>query len=244
MPVHTPRRLLAALAVAAAGAVAVPAAASAAPVLATAACPTFVPGTSGAYVGVAGAGFTPSSSASFSYGPGSAGALQTDTVGRFRGLIDGPRSIATGGHIKRYAIKATDATNPFLTASANLRVVRFDASVPAKHPKPRAKITFRLYGFPRKTAVWAHYVLHGKVQRNLRFGAAKGACGLLHKRVRTLPTRVRFGIWHIYLTNHKRLPRSHRARVRQSLGSFTYKHVVVSARASAAAGPGEDTFSG
>jgi hypothetical protein len=244
MPAHTPRRLLAALAVAAAGAVTVPAAASAAPAIATAPCPTFLPGTHGAYVGVAGAGFTPSSSASFSYGAGSAGALPTDTLGRFRGLIAGPKSIANGGHVKRYAIKATDAANPFLTASANLKVVRFDAVVPAKHPKPRAKITFRLYGFPRKTAVWAHYVLHGKVQRTLRFGTPKGACGLLHKRVRTLPTRVRFGIWHIYLTNHRRFPHSHRARVRQSLSSFTYKHVVVSARASAASGPGEDTFRG
>jgi hypothetical protein len=243
MTTNTPRRLLTALAVAAVGAAAAPAAASAA-AIATNRCSTFVPGASGPQVAVAGAGFTAGGFVNFTYGGGTAGTLQADAAGEFQGRVNDPASIASGKHVRPYTLTAVDAANPFLRGTSHFKIVRFDASVPAKHPKPRERITFRLYGFPRHQAVWAHYVLHGKNRRNYSFGKVKGACGLLRKRVRTLPTRVHFGVWHIYLTNHKKFPRSHRARVRQSLSSFTYRHIVVSARAAAASVSGGDRFSG
>lgn len=243
MTAITPRRMVAAIAVAAAGAAAAPAAASAAAIV-TKRCANFAAGVSGPQVAVAGAGFTPGGFVNFTYGGGRAGTLQATAAGQFQGLVNAPASIATGKHVQRYTLTAVDAANAFLRGTSNFKIVRFDASVPAKHPKPRERITFKLYGFPRHKAVYSHYVLHGKNRRNYRLGTVKGACGLLRKRVRTLPTRVHFGVWHIYLTNHKRFPRSHRARVRQSLSAFTYRHIVVSARATAASVSGGDRFSG
>lgn len=222
------RRLVAGLVLAAAGAAAAPAAASAASLVA-ARCPTYVPGVVGPYVGVAGSGFTPGGFVNFSYGHGLDGALDANAAGQFAGRIPGPSSITRGRHVRGYALTATDLTNPFIVARTLLKVVRFDAVVRAKHPKPRQRITWHIYGFPRHRRIYAHYVFHHKVRRNYPFGRAHGACGLRKIRVRTLPTRVHVGTWHIYLTNHRRFHH------KQTLVSYTYRHIVIGGPRAAAA---------
>jgi hypothetical protein len=241
----TARRVVVGIVAGALGAGAAPASAAAA-TLVTKACSTAIKPTGGqrlAQTAVAGAGFAPSSPVSFAWdnGGGSGGTLTAGPTGTFNGRILPPRSIFTSRrHVGAYGLTATSTADPAATATRALKVVRFDTVVSTrhgKHPHPRDPITYRLYGYPRKATVYAHYTFGGNSVGTLRFGPAKGACGLLRQRTRVLPAGVpvRFGTYHIYLTNHKRLPRSAARRRAQVLDSFTYKHIVVRTSAAAAA---------
>jgi hypothetical protein len=252
MPHPTARRAAVGIVAAAVGAGALPASAAAAAIV-TKACSTAIKPSGGQRLGpetaVAGAGFVPSSPVSFAWnnGGGSGGTLNAGPTGTFNARILPPRSIfASKRHVRPYALTATSTADRTATATRKLKVVRFDTVVSTrngKHPHPRDPITYRLYGYPRKAPVYAHYTFGGNNVGTLRFGPAKGACGLLRQRTRVLPAGVpvHFGTYHIYLTNHKGLPHSPARRRAQTLDSFTYKHIVVHTSAVAAAsGPAED----
>lgn len=192
----------------AAGCVAAPAVASAATIAPIDPCPTYVPGVNGGerYVGVVGSGFLPLTSVNFGYdnGGGGGGFLTANPLGGLFGGVLGPNSIIgnRSHHVFSYTLTGSDSQNAAIFGSTKLQVVRFDATTP-RRPRPTQTITWRLYGFPRNKTVWAHYVYHGKIRRTVRFGAPSGPCGLRSFRVRALPTRVRVGIWRIYLTNSR-----------------------------------------
>jgi hypothetical protein len=107
-------------------------------------------------------------------------------------------------HFKGYTLTATQGT---ATASVRFTMVRADVALPAK-ASPQARVTFKIYGFPRGRNVYAHYVFGGKRRVRTYMGRATTTCGTLTKRQRYLPARIRYGTWTIYFTNTKALPKN------------------------------------
>jgi hypothetical protein len=82
-------------------------------------------------------------------------------------------------------------------------MIRLTAKTPGK-ARPSSRVTYKLYGFPNKKRVWAHYVFKHKRRATTYMGRASKTCGTLKKRQRYLPARVHYGSWRVYFSNHKR----------------------------------------
>jgi hypothetical protein len=163
-------------------------------------------------VRVNGAGFTPGSTVTLAYLHSGRrerpGALRAGAGGNLAGRVSGP------GALRRYVtpvvLRATERArppSPARTATARFSVVRLAVRVPHL-TRPHAVVTFRLYGFPDHSVVWAHYFFGGRPVATARMGRTRGACGLVRHRGRYLPARVRYGRWRLYLSLGRRFTRA------------------------------------
>jgi hypothetical protein len=189
-------------------------------------CPRYIKGAPARYVSLTGTGFTPHGAVAVGYaarppaGRAHPDVLRADARGNLAGRASGPEPGALRGYVNPFVLTATDVTNPALAATARLSVVRLAVRLP-RITRPHAVVTFRLYGFPDASVVWAHYFFAGHPVTTTRMGRTRGACGLVRRRQRYLPARIRYGRWHLYLSVRQRFTRADARRRRYVLaGSF------------------------
>jgi hypothetical protein len=109
-----------------------------------------------------------------------------------------------------------------ITGSTLVKGAYLDATtVPAK-AKPHRRITWYFSGFTPGRAIYGHY-LRGKHQvARVRFGRAKGACGLLRVRRSLLPAHLRNRKYGVQLDDFKRYSRRARPRIDTTLNVFHF----------------------
>ena len=110
------------------------------------------------------------------------------------------------GNLETFNLIAEDKTNPALPllAVAPFQVVRFGMTRSPSPERPRQRVTYTARGFAPGKRVYAHFRFGGVTRRTVSLGIAKGPCGITSKRMRALPTRVRYGNWRAYIDQSKR----------------------------------------
>jgi hypothetical protein len=200
---HVPRRALAAVAALAA------AAANAAP--ASAATLTVPPciveyGSPGLLnLGIAGTGFTPGgfvaieSMTAANPAPQPVTSSTADPAGNFitkTGALGFNKFDTTD---QTYTVIATDRMNPAITATTTLRQVRFGFDAKPDSGQPGRRVLYTARGFAPGQPVYGHFRFGGKTRRNIKIGIAAAPCGTVSRRMRLLPTKLRFGTWSVYM---------------------------------------------
>jgi hypothetical protein len=95
------------------------------------------------------------------------------------------------------------------------------ATVPAK-AKPHRRVTWYFSGFHTGRAVYGHY-LRGKHQvARVRFGRARGACGLLRAKRSLLPAHLRNRKYGVQLDDSKRYSRRANPKIDTTLNVFRF----------------------
>jgi hypothetical protein len=171
-------------------ALALPASASAAPSL------TVVPEkpcySHGESVNLLGSGFGPLGSASITRDGSLVGALDTDALGAFNGILTLAQN--SGRRSKTYT--ATDRTDSALSSSDQILVSSVRVGLKPNNGAPGRVMTITARGFTTGKTLWAH-VVRGKSTRHLKIGRLRGACGGLETRRRLLPRRAALGVHRI-----------------------------------------------
>jgi hypothetical protein len=174
------------------------------------------------YIPAGGGGWLPAVPLNLQYTNGDgAGSATPLANGTFVTRVFAPTDfIRLKRHFKNYTLRATQGT---ATASVGLTMVRADVALPPR-ASPHARVTFRIYGFPRGKNVFAHYVFGGKRRVRTYMGKASRTCGTLTRRQEYLPARTRYGTWTIYFTNTRTLPKNRRKAIYYY--KFTVRRVI------------------
>ena len=99
-----------------------------------------------------------------------------------------------------YMLGAVEAGNPAnVTAPVSLTQVRFGFTANPSSGRANRAVTYTARGFLPGRPVYAHFRFRGKTRRNVKIGTAAAPCGVVSKRMRLLPTRVRYGTWTVYM---------------------------------------------
>lgn len=201
------RRALAVLPVVAVAVVSTPAQAA---TVTTVPCFPYVQG-GDAKLPIVAAGFTPGSFVRIYMSPvGKPPAIATsanaDAAGAF-GLQAFPPSFSPfSRNLQTFNLIGEDKTNPAapIIAASTFQMARFGlTSNPSSPKRPGQKVKYTARGFTEGKPVYVHFSFKGKTRRTVRLGVAKGPCGIVAKRMRALPTKVRYGAWRTY-TNQSR----------------------------------------
>ena len=164
------------------------------------------------FVPVQGAGFTPTTNVSFpnsvslAYSSGdTAGSLDVTTAGTLApaSAVFMPSNFRTSSaRTKSYTLTATDNANPAITASTSVKFIRMGATTKPKRVRGNVhrRVVWKVWGATSGAKIYAHWVFRGKRHATRSLGRAKGACGVVKKRVSFLPARTRFGDWRVYFT--------------------------------------------
>jgi hypothetical protein len=182
---------------------------------------------SGEKVGFSGTGYSPSASVGVTSDGTPIGSLATDLNGNFTGVLTvGQRR---GEKVKTYT--ATDAANPAVAASVNLKVSALDVNVKPRSGRPGRRLRVTARGFTASKSLYAH-VLRGRSGRNVRVGALKGDCHKLKKRKRIFGASTRSGTYTVQFDGKRRYSRRTKVVVRFRVFVFKKRR---RGRASAAA---------
>jgi hypothetical protein len=193
-------------------------------------CARYVPQLAGQqWIPVTGTGFTPNtdpavSTISFKYSNGNLGGFAPLTAaGVFGTNVFMPTDFisSSAGRTKTYTLTATDRQTPGLAASAPITLVRAGMAVKPSRLRSNLEqlVRWSAYGAPTGAGLWLHWTFKGNVQARRKLGQAKGACGIVHKRLPFLPVRARNGIWKVYVSRGKRFSRK-RALFRADFNVF------------------------
>ena len=79
------------------------------------------------------------------------------------------------------------------------------------------RVTYTARGFLPGKAVYAHFRFGGRTRRDVKIGIARGACGIVSKKMRLLPAKTRFGRWAIYMDQAPTYSKSTLLQARGSL---------------------------
>ena len=128
-----------------------------------------------------------------------------DAAGGFQAATLPPPFAKTSDNLATFNLIAEDKANPAapILATVPFQVVRFGMTRHPNPKRPRQKVTYTARGFVPGKPVYAHFRYKGTTRRTVSLGNAKGPCGITSKRMRALPTKVRYGDWRTY-TNQSR----------------------------------------
>ncbi len=193
-------------------------------------CARYVPGlSSDQWVPISGSGFTPNTDPSFNsvelyYTTGDLGGFTPLAAdGSFNiGVFMPTEFIRTEtGRTKTYTLTATDRETPGLVAQTNVSFVRVGAAIkPARVRRNLGrKVRWSVWGPPTGARIYLHWTFKGRRYAVRKLGTAKGACGIVHKKLPFLPVAARTGTWKVYYTAAKKLNRK-QALFRMDLNVF------------------------
>jgi hypothetical protein len=99
--------------------------------------------------------------------------------------------------VRPFTVSLREAENPANVVSAGSRVAALSLELRPPEAPPSSRVLFRGRGFKQRRAVWAHYLLGGKVRNTVRLAArTTSPCGSFSVRRRQIPiTRPRTGRW-------------------------------------------------
>jgi len=162
-------------------------------------CPRVGPDISSPRLQISGIGFGANETVDLRANGSAVTSVQTDAAGTFSATPFQPDI----GHHNQLSI----------TVTAHGETSNIDAALPAfpvvvpnvviPNGRPQSRVLYRLYGFPNRKPVYAHYTFRGHERAVVRLGTAKGPCGVLRKRERILPARFRKGMWVYHFNNSK-----------------------------------------
>ena len=129
-----------------------------------------------------------------------------DAAGNF-GLASFPPSFSPfNRNLQTFNLIGEDRTNPAapIIGASTFQMARFGlTSSPSTPKRPGQTVKYTARGFTAGKPVYIHFRFAGKTRRTVRLGVAQGPCGIVSKRMRALPTKVRYGSWRTY-TNQSR----------------------------------------
>jgi hypothetical protein len=148
-----------------------------------------------------------------------------DGAGGFQAATLPPPFTKSNGNLETFNLIAEDKTNPAapVLATVPFQVVRFGMTRTPNPKRPREKVTYTARGFTPGKAVYAHFRYKGVTRRTVSLGVAKGPCGITSKRMRALPTKVRYGKWRAYIDQTKKFSAKTRP---QWIDPFTITRVL------------------
>jgi hypothetical protein len=125
------------------------------------------------------------------------------------------------GRTKTYTLTATDRVTPGVVASTNVTFVRVGANVRPSRvgSNLRRKVRWSAWGPPTGAKMYLHWTFEGRRHAVRKLGRAKGACGIVHKKLPFLPAAPRTGTWKVYFTAGRKFNRR-RALFRIDLNVF------------------------
>ena len=221
------RRALAVLPLAAIAVVAP--SAQAAPTIATLPCVPYIAGQQ--TMPILAAGFTPNNfvtvytNSTRSPTPRLLTASRLDGLGIFRMTTQPPSFSKPNGNVETFNLIAEDKTNPAAPVIATMpfQLVRFGLTRSPSPKRPHQTVRFTARGFNPGQRVYAHFRYRGSTRRTVSLGIAEGPCGITSRRMRALPTKVRYGSWRAYIDQSRKF--SPRTRP-QWIDPFTITRVV------------------
>lgn len=221
------RRALAVLPLAAAAAAAP--SAQAAPTILTMPCVPYVAGQ--LTMPILAAGFTPNNfvtvytNSTRSPTPRILTASRLDGLGIFRMTTLPPSFSKPNGNVEAFNLIAEDRTNPAAPVIATMpfQVVRFGLTRSPSPKRPRQTVKYTARGFEPGKRVYAHFRYKRSTRRTVSLGIAKGPCGITSRRMRALPTKVRYGPWRAYIDQSRTFSRTTRP---QWIDPFTITRVI------------------
>ncbi len=98
-----------------------------------------------------------------------------------------------------FIIGATEDANPANTATATYQQVRLGYRTNPSTGKPTRNAVHTVRGFPVGKKTYLHFRFNGHTKRNVLLGKTAGACGIVAKRMRLLPTKSHAGTWTVYV---------------------------------------------
>jgi len=148
-----------------------------------------------------------------------------DGVGGFQAATLPPPFTKSNGNLETFSLIAEDKANPAapILATVPFQVVRFGMTRTPNPKRPRQKVTYTARGFIPGKPVYAHFRFKGVTRRTVSLGTAKGPCGITSKRMRALPTKVRYGAWRAYIDQTKKFAATTRP---QWIDPFTITRVL------------------
>ncbi|MDX6689064.1 MAG: hypothetical protein QOG15_521 [Solirubrobacteraceae bacterium] len=177
---------------------------------------------------ISGTGFTPGGGVNISYAstanpsPGLLGSTDTDAAGNFSAnSLPVPFKSATTKQ-QAFVLAATDAVNPAITAATQFQQVRFGASANPSKGRAKHKVHYTARGFTIGLPVYMHFRFHGKTKKTVRLATAKPPCGIATRKLKLLPTKVRYGTWKVYIDQSKTYNKN---TVIQAVGQITITKV-------------------
>ena len=161
-------------------------------------------------------GFTPGRPVTLFTSGAGAGPLtviagQADPNGTLRGLATPPALASPQTNLESFVLTGADPTNPSLAAPPfPFSVVRFGLTRTPAPRRPSQRVKFTARGFEPGKRVYAHFRFKGRTRRTVSLGVAQGACGITSRRMKALPTRLRYGTWRVYVDQEKEFSRETR----------------------------------
>jgi hypothetical protein len=148
-----------------------------------------------------------------------------DAAGGFQAATLPPPFAKTSDNLETFNLIAEDKANPAapILATVPFQVVRFGMTRHPNPKRPRQKVTYTARGFVPGKPVYAHFRYKGTTRRTVSLGNAKGPCGITSKRMRALPTKVRYGAWRAYIDQTKKFSAATRP---QWIDPFTITRVL------------------
>ena len=148
-----------------------------------------------------------------------------DAAGGFQAATLPPPFAKTSDNLATFNLIAEDKANPAapILATVPFQVVRFGMTRHPNPKRPRQKVTYTARGFVPGKPVYAHFRYKGTTRRTVSLGNAKGPCGITSKRMRALPTKVRYGAWRAYIDQTKKFSAATRP---QWIDPFTITRVL------------------
>lgn len=146
-------------------------------------------------------------------------------LGAFTTTVAPPPFTKSNGNLETFNLIAEDRTNPALPVivASPFQVVRFGLTRSPNPKRPRQRVTYTARGFAPGKPVYAHFRFAGKTRRTVSLGVAQGPCGIASKKMRALPTKVRYGSWRAYIDQSKRFSPSTRP---QWIDAFSITRVL------------------
>jgi hypothetical protein len=157
---------------------------------------------SGETVSFVGSGFTPSSTANLIRDGAFFKPIPTDATGQFDAVL----RLQQDQGVQTRTYTATDATNPSLTASAQMTVSAVGVRLSPSTGSVSRRFRIRARGFTTGETLWAH-IVHRLSRRTVKIGALKGACHNLRARRRLLSRSARLGRHRIQFDTFRRYKR-------------------------------------
>jgi hypothetical protein len=183
-------------------------------------------------VQLSGSGFTPGAQYQVTLDgqPLTGGTGTTDPAGNLTGSFTAPE-LAAGSRRHRYTLGVQEGGNAPTTRFSVARLVA--DFTPSSGDPQTLRVRFAVFGFglsgDRRPAVYVHYVRPdtGRVQRTVRLGTAKSACGSILRtaRRRLFPFPARRGTWRLQFDTSERYRRG------TSRSAFPFFTVAVKVKA-------------
>jgi hypothetical protein len=152
---------------------------------------------------ISGTGFEPGARVAVDYStPVSPGrtfltAVTADATGSFSTRAVPPLFHAFSTREQVFDLTATTEEPP-VEASTRYRQILFGYEMTPRASSSTRVVRHIVRGFPTGRSTFLHFRLAGRTEGTVRLGRTAGPCGIVSRRMRALPLKVKTGRWTVY----------------------------------------------